>query len=311
MYSIVYQGFPSYCVIVMNESVDRQYLQELWNRALAEDGVEYDVTCQIAVDEHTAGTAHLRARQPGVWAGRVVLDLIADLYADRMTVDAQLDDGKHLEAGTLIATLTGPLPLLLGIERTLLNFLERLCGVATLTRRFVDAVAGTRAHIYDTRKTIPGWRMLDKYAVRRGGGCNHRLGLHDAVLVKDNHLAGVPIDKLAAKVSDMVKRIASLDRKPDFVEFEVDTLDQLDQVIKVAGIDVVLLDNFSPDQMRAAVHRRDAAGLADRVKLEASGNITLDNVRQVAATGVERIAIGAITHSAAALDIGMDIEPDS
>lgn len=294
----------------MNESVDRQCLLDLWNRALAEDGFEHDVTCQIALGEHPAGTAHLRAQQPGTLAGRVLLDLITDLYAGQLTVDAKLDDGQRLEPGTLIATLTGPLPLLLGIERTLLNFLGRLCGVATLTLRHVDAVAGTRAQIYDTRKTIPGWRMLDKYAVRCGGGCNHRLGLHDAILVKDNHLADVPIDKLSATVNNMMKRIASLDRKPDFVEFEVDTLDQLDEILKVAGINVILLDNYSPDQMREAVRRRDAAGLADRPTLEASGNITLDNVREVANTGVERIAIGAITHSACTLDISMEIEPE-
>jgi nicotinate-nucleotide pyrophosphorylase (carboxylating) len=293
----------------MAQHIDQEYLRTMWQRALAEDGVKHDVTCQIALDEHAAGTAHVRARQPGVLAGRAVLDLIADLYAGRLVVEPKLDDGERMGAGTLIATLAGPLHLLLGIERTLLNFLERLCGVATLTRRFVDAVEGTRAKVYDTRKTIPAWRKLDKYAVHCGGGLNHRLGLHDAVLVKDNHLAGVPLDELAATVHNMMKRIASLDRRPDCVEFEVDTLEQLDEILKVVGIDVVLLDNFTPEQMREAVRRRAAAGLAGRLALEASGNVTLQNVREVAATGVERIAVGAITHSAPALDIGMDIEP--
>jgi len=293
----------------MAQQIDREYLRTMWQRALAEDGVGHDVTCQVALDEDAAGAAHVRARQPGILAGRAVLDLIAELYAGRMTVDAKLDDGERMGVSTLIATLAGPLTLLLGIERTLLNFLERLCGVATLTRRFVDAVAETRAEVYDTRKTIPAWRKLDKYAVRCGGGLNHRLGLHDAILVKDNHLAGVPLDELAAAAFNMLKRRTFLNRRPDFVEFEVDTLEQLDEILKVIGIDVVLLDNFTPEQMREAVRRRDAAGLADRLELEASGNVTLENIRDVAATGVERIAIGAITHSAPALDIGMDIEP--
>jgi len=293
----------------MTEHVDRPYLQDLWDRALAEDGVERDVTSRIALTERATGTAHMRARQPGIFAGRVLCDFLTESYADQLTVDTKLNDGDPLESGTFIASLAAPLPLLLGIERTLLNFLERLCGVATLTRQFVDAVAGTEAHIYDTRKTIPGWRLLDKYAVRCGGGYNHRLGLHDAVLVKDNHLAGIPINKLAAHVSEMIERVASLKRRPDFVEFEVDTLDQFDALLTVTGIDVILLDNYTPDQMREAVRQRDAAGLSGKLALEASGSINLGNVREIAATGVERISIGAITHSACALDVGMDIEP--
>jgi nicotinate-nucleotide pyrophosphorylase (carboxylating) len=218
-----------------------------------------------------------------------------------------VDDGDRLSAGTVIAEAHGAARTLLGIERTLLNFLQRLCGVATLTRRFVDAVSGTQAEIYDTRKTIPGWRVLDKYAVRCGGGRNHRHGLHDAVLVKDNHLSHFSASGLDAGAFEILNRLSEEGARPEFIEFEVDTPTQLEALFKVVGINVILLDNFTLDRMREAVARRDALGLKGKVALEASGKVTLETVRQVAETGVERIAVGALTHSATALDIGMDI----
>ncbi|NLX23576.1 MAG: carboxylating nicotinate-nucleotide diphosphorylase [Phycisphaerae bacterium] len=327
-------------------SVDPAYdvWWELWTVALAEDGAGRDVTSLAAVDENARAEAALVAREQGTFAGRALLDILPQLCAANesdgsgtneprasaraaldccatienqnvpprmphgdLTVTSHVADGDALTPGMPIATLAGPLRLLLGIERTLLNFLERLCGVATQTRRFVDAVAGTRAAIYDTRKTIPGWRLLDKYAVRCGGGCNHRLGLHDAVLVKDNHLAAVPAGQWAAAARAMIQRLAALGLHPEFVEFEVDTLDQLDELLTVPGIDVILLDNFTPEQMAEAVRRRDQRALQGKVRLEASGGVTIEAVRRIAATGVERIAIGAITHSAPALDIGLDI----
>ncbi len=292
----------------MSPDPESDVWRKLWHAALAEDGAGRDVTSLVAIDPHARGEAALVAREPGVFAGRALLDILAELCGtDDLTVVCRVADGGLLAPGTLIAQLTGPLRLLLGIERTLLNFLERLCGVATMTRRFVDGVAGTRAAIYDTRKTVPGWRQLDKYAVRCGGGCNHRLGLHDAVLVKDNHLADVPAGQWAAAAQAMLQRIAELDRRPEFIEFEVDTLEQLDELLSVPGIDVILLDNFTTDQMREAVRRRNERGLRGKVQLEASGGVTLETVRRIAATGVERIAVGAITHSAPALDIGMDI----
>ncbi|HSW44682.1 MAG TPA: carboxylating nicotinate-nucleotide diphosphorylase [Phycisphaerae bacterium] len=292
----------------MHESIDREYLCDLWHRALAEDGADDDVTCAVALQEKALGTAHLDSRQVGVFAGRFLLNMLDELYAGPLKVDIHVEDGGSLSAGTRIATLVGSLRLLLGLERTLLNFLERLCGVATLTRGFVDAVAGTKAKIYDTRKTLPGWRKLDKYAVRCGGGCNHRMGLHDAILVKDNHIAGIPTSELAAVAGEIIRRRDRLAFAPDFVEFEVDTLEQFDELLKVGGIDVILLDNFTPDQMREAVRRRGAAGLAGKLLLEASGGVSLDKVRVIAETGVERIAVGALTHSAPALDIGMEID---
>jgi nicotinate-nucleotide pyrophosphorylase (carboxylating) len=293
----------------MAQKLDRVYLRKFWERALAEDGADNDITSQCAIEEDAAGTATIVARKPGVFAGRPIIDLLKEAYAARLTVLAQLDDGTRLSAGTTIATIAGPMRMLLAVERTLLNFLQRLCGVATLTRTYVEAVSGTGVKILDTRKTIPGWRQLDKYAVRCGGGDNHRAGLHDAILVKDNHLAGVDTGHLAARASQLIGLTAGLDPPPLFVEFEVDTLEQLDQLLQVVGIDIVLLDNFTTAQMRQAVARRDALGLKGRLQLEASGGVNLETVKAIAATGVDRISVGALTHSAAALDIAMEIEP--
>lgn len=291
----------------MTGKIDQHALRDLWQRALTEDGADQDVTCEVALPEKARGVADINGRQAGVFAGRVLLEMIDALYGGALKVEMHTEDGRSLAAGTRIATLTGSLKLLLGMERTLLNFLERLCGVATLTRAYVDAVAGTEARILDTRKTVPGWRVLDKYAVRCGGGRNHRMGLHDAILVKDNHLAGIPVSDLAAAAAEMVRRKDRLVIEPDFVEFEVDSLEQFDALLAVAGIDVILLDNFAPEQLREAVRRRDAAGLRGKLALEASGGINLQTAAVVAATGVDRISVGAITHSAPALDLGMDI----
>ncbi|NLX14046.1 MAG: carboxylating nicotinate-nucleotide diphosphorylase [Phycisphaerales bacterium] len=283
-------------------------LRRLWEQALIEDGADRDVTSLISVDEKATGTARLVARQPGIFAGQILFDLLAELYSDWLMLDAPARDSDTLQPGTLIATLSGPQRFLLGIERTLLNFLQRLCGVATLTRRYVDAVAGTSAKIYDTRKTIPGWRLLDKYAVYCGSGANHRFGLSDAVLIKDNHLADIPLDQLAARAAQMVAQAEALDPCPSFIEFEVDRLDQFDALLDVQGIDVILLDNFSTDEMREAFHRRNTRDFANLIALEASGGIDLNTVRDIAETGVDRISVGAITHSAPALDISMEYQ---
>ncbi|MHC4445429.1 MAG: carboxylating nicotinate-nucleotide diphosphorylase [Planctomycetota bacterium] len=292
----------------MLPNLNREQLRQLWENALAEDGFDKDITSLVMVNETLAGTSRIVSRQAGVFAGAVIFDVLREAHVQRLTVETLVEDGAKLKANTTIATLTGPIKLLLGIERTLLNFLQRLCGVATLTRRYVDAVAGTKTKVYDTRKTIPGWRQLDKYAVRCGGGHNHRMGLHDAILVKDNHLSHIKLDQLAAATSEMVSDASRLNPPPEFVEFEVDNLEQLDELFKVSGIDVILLDNFTIDQMRKAVARRDKQGLAGKIELEASGGVDLENVKAVTKTGVDRIAIGAITHSAPGLDIGMEIE---
>ena len=210
------------------------------------------------------------------------------------------DVPKHL------ALLRGPLGALLSAARVWLNFLQRLGGVATQTRRYVDAVAGTGAVILDTRKTTPGWRALEKYAVRCGGGQNHRQGLYDAVLIKDNHLAGIETPHLAAALFEMLNHLATQPTKPTFVEVEADTLAQVEELFKVVGIDVILLDNFTPAQMSAAVGRRKDLGLKGKIALEASGGVTLDTVRAIAETGVERISVGALTHSAVGLNLSLE-----
>lgn len=289
--------------------LDLTEIRRLWERALSEDGAERDITSLISIGEDRQGSAILEAKTGGVFAGAMILDLVREYAAGRIEVSRSIEDGERIEPFKPFAKLNGSLRELLAIERTLLNFLQRLCGVATLTRRYVDAVAGTSAKIYDTRKTIPGWRQLDKYAVRCGGGFNHRLGLHDAILIKDNHLAGIPTSQLAGRLFAMLNEASTLTPAPTFIEVEVDTLDQFDEALKVVGIDVILIDNFNVNQMLTAVERRAAAGLAGKVQLEASGGVDLASVRKIAQTGVDRIAVGAITHSAPALDVHMEVIP--
>lgn len=279
----------------------------LIQRAVAEDLGAGDVTSKLALDRGR-GTFHLVGRESGILCGQRIAEAVLGQYDDTITVawTAGVEDGRPLITDRPLAVIEGPGPAILAAERVLLNFLQRLSGVASLTGRHVAAVAHTSAKIYDTRKTTPGWRALEKYAVRCGGGHNHRMGLYDAVLIKDNHLAGIEPDRLAAHVFAILDRASRLDPPPDFVEVEVDGLDQLESLFKVVGIDVILLDNFTPDELRRAVHMRDEHGLRDRIELEASGGVNLESVKRVAETGVDRIAVGALTHSAPAVDIGLE-----
>jgi nicotinate-nucleotide pyrophosphorylase (carboxylating) len=257
---------------------------------------------------NAAATWKLVSRQSGRFCGGAVISSLLKTLAPEVRLDwlRPRCDSEPVTAGQEIARFSGRVCQMLAAERTILNFLQRLSGVATLTSKFVGAVAGTHAKIYDTRKTTPGLRTLEKYAVRCGGGHNHRIGLYDAVLVKDNHLAGIPVGRLAHAVFEMLGRIETLPVRPAFVEVECDGLDQLAELLKVVGIDVILLDNFSVEDLRSAVHIRNEAGLRGKVELEASGGATLDSVRAIAESGVERIAVGAITHSAPSLDLGLD-----
>lgn len=295
--------------IKLPEGIDPVRFQRLVETALAEDlGDRGDLTTQVAGLNGDA-RAEIVARRSGVFCGGELVPILLALAAPHVVATGRTSgSGVPVAAGGRLIRLAGPIEEILVVERTLLNFLQRLSGVATLTHAFVEAVAGTHAEIFDTRKTVPGWRELDKYAVRCGGGRNHRHGLHDALLIKDNHLTGVPPDRLAFTLFEMLNRAESLSPPPAFVEVEVDGLDQLSEVLKVVGVNVVLLDNFTADALSAAVRMRDQAGLAGKVELEASGGITLSNVRAVAETGVERISIGALTHSAPAFDLSLEVE---
>lgn len=300
-------------------------LQRVIDQARSEDlgPSGLDITSQCLIPEGQTGCAVMRSRvAQGRLAGAALLALIAKAYDPKIQVEWFIHDGQTVHAGEAIAQLAGPLRGVLAMERVALNLMAHLSGVATLTAQYVQAVAGTKAQIFDTRKTLPGLRGLQKYAVACGGGCNHRMGLYDAVLVKDNHLAHLP-DAMAQALHRVHERTQGTEAPPAFVEIEVDTLEQLDRLLKTVGtgrtpgedpggdpgvkLDVVLLDNMSVDEMRRAVAIRDR--LAPGVALEASGGVRLETVIEVARAGVDRIAVGAITHSAAALDIGLDIMP--
>jgi nicotinate-nucleotide pyrophosphorylase (carboxylating) len=288
--------------------------RELVRLAVREDLERgYDWTTVLLVPDDALGAAHLVARQGGVVAGLRAAALALAEFEPQATWRALVVDGATVKPRQRIARVRGPARGVLTAERTMLNLLGRLSGVATLTRQFVQAVEGTKARVYDTRKTTPGWRRLEKLAVRAGGGHNHRLGLYDAVLIKDNHLAwgagaqGKARFAPGAAVTRVRQFLAGLSvddpRREMLLEVEVDTLEQLDEVLP-AGPDVVLLDNMNRDEMRLAVARRDAA--APRVELEASGGVSIVTIGQIAATGVDRISVGALTHSAVCFDIGMD-----
>ena len=288
---------------------DDALVVRLIETAREEDLGQGDLSTDLLPHPTEPATFRLVAKQPGVFAGREIAPAILSAYGDAIEIEwlNTMVDGATIENVPLeLATLRGPMGTILSAERVLLNFLQRLCGVATLTRAFVDAVAGTGAAIYDTRKTTPGWRALEKYAVRCGGGRNHRMGLYDAVLIKDNHLAGVEPPRLASQVFGMLNRLAAGGAKPAFVEIEADRIEQVEKLFDVVGIDVILLDNFTLEEMRAAVAMRDGFGLRGKVALEASGGVTFEKARSVAATGVDRIAVGALTHSAVAIDLSLE-----
>lgn len=274
-------------------------IREGVDRALAEDAPWGDLTAAYVLDESATATARLVAREPGVLSGGAVF---ADAFArvgQRVSVRLALEDGMAFSPGDVIATVTGPARAILTAERVALNFTQRMSGIATLTARYVAAVAGTRARIVDTRKTTPGLRAFERHAVLSGGGRNHRFGLSDAVMLKDNHLA-----VLAAQGADLPTALRALrDRLGHMIriEVEVDRLDQLPDVL-AGAVDVIMLDNFALDDLRRGVDL-----IAGRAIVEASGGVSLETVGAIAQTGVDVISVGALTHSAAALDLGLDI----
>ena len=269
------------------EAVDRSILQ-----ALEEDIGTGDITTECTVGKGLAGTGQISAKKPCVVAGLFLVQRVFSLLDQGVQVKIRIPEGKRVASDTVLCTLSGPVDVLLRGERTVLNFVQRTCGIATLTTRFVRAVRQTNARIYDTRKTVPGLRTLDKYAVRAGGGVNHRMGLYDALLLKENHIA----------TTGGVVRAIQRARKaaPDLpVEIEARTIEEVVLAVEY-GADIVLLDNMLPGGVSKA-----ASLVGDRVQLEVSGGITLKNVKQMAQTGVSRISVGALTHSAPAADLSM------
>jgi len=287
--------------------------------AAAEDlGQQQDWTTVALVPADRLGAASVVTREAGIVAGMPAVTVVIEEMKSPRTAQltAQLTakfasaDGERVEAGTTLVQLEGNVRDLLSLERTLLNLLSRLMGIATLASQYVAEVEGTKAKVYDTRKTTPGWRRLEKYAARCGGASNHRMGLYDAVLIKDNHLAqrGQAASDAATAVRDARSFVRSSsngqhDLHDLVVEIEVDTLDQLAAVLP-AKPDIVLLDNMAPAMLRQAVQMRDES--APGIQLEASGGVNLQTLREIASTGVERISVGALTHSARSLDIGLD-----
>ncbi|HVP90635.1 MAG TPA: carboxylating nicotinate-nucleotide diphosphorylase [Terriglobales bacterium] len=262
--------------------------------ALREDMPLGDVTSESIVPAGAVSEAVILAKEDGVLAGLPVARRVFELVDPRVEFAAASADGRAVKKGDVLARLKGPTVSLLKAERTALNFLQLLSGVATATRRFVDAAAGTKARILDTRKTTPGLRLLEKHAVRMGGGTNHRLGLSDMVLIKDNHL------RFVGTIAEAVRRARAAAPAGMKIEVEVTSLDELRQAL-AAGADIVMLDNMSLEETREAV-----AIAAGRVPLEVSGRVTLERVRDIAAAGVDLISVGALTHSPRALDISLE-----
>lgn len=273
----------------------RLMLEPVVRAALLEDlGRAGDITTEAIVSSDASGKMVLTPRQPGVVAGLDLAALAFTLIDPSIAMKVERPDGSRIEAGNVIAILAGPARGLLSAERVALNFLSHLSGVATATAGIVDAVRGHRARIVCTRKTTPGLRALEKYAVRAGGGSNHRFGLDDAMLIKDNHIA------IAGGIRPAIERAKSNAGHLVKIEIEVDTLEQLQEALKL-GVDAVLLDNMAPEMLRQAVHMVNG-----RVITEASGRVTPETAPAIAAAGVDMVSVGWLTHSAPILDIGLD-----
>jgi nicotinate-nucleotide pyrophosphorylase (carboxylating) len=304
----------------------RRLVEMALEEDLGPEGV--DLTSQSIIPPNLEGHAVFVARAEGMAAGLPAVELVLNTpRTPLLKFQPLLEDGSRVRPGDRLGTVSGLMQFILMAERTALNFLQHLSGIATLTRRYVDAVTGLPCQILDTRKTTPGWRLLEKYAVRCGGGHNHRMGLYDGILVKDNHLASwgcekQAFDEISRALSPALRRL----ELPMPIELEVENMEQVDRYLAmfsilakytahiknlqksnwVSAMYIMLLDNMSLDQLREAVQKRNEKAL--QILLEASGGITLENVRAVAETGVDRISVGALTHSAPALDIALDYE---
>ena len=282
---------------MLAQKISPQPFEVLVDAALREDlGSGLDATTVATIPANQIAIAQFNARKSGVVAGLFAAQAVLEIAGNSaIKFDKQISEGSKVEAGQLIFEATGKVTDLLLAERTALNFLSRLSGIATISSIWVDAVKGTNCTVRDTRKTTPGWREIEKFAVRMGGATNHRMNLSDAALIKDNHIAAT--GSIANAINDVRSKFPNLS-----IEVDIDHLDQMEEAI-AGKVDLILLDNMSPEQCKLAVKQ-----CAGRTKLEASGGITLENARDYAMSGVDFIAIGALTHSAAILDIGLDLK---
>ena len=274
--------------------IDRLQVQAFVERALGEDIGFCDLTSELVIPAHATAEFAINARHPMVIAGIEIAAAVFRRYVPECEVELRVEDGAHAVNGQVLARITGPARGMLSAERTALNILQHLSGIATLTAQYVERIAGTRAVLLDTRKTTPGLRMLEEHAAQVGGAKNHRLGLADGVLIKDNHIA--VCGSIRAAVARAKVKIPVLTK----IEVEADRLDQVAEALD-AGADMILLDNMTLDQLREAVRL-----VAGRIPLEASGGVNLDTLRGIAETGVDYISVGRITQSAPAVDIGLD-----
>ncbi len=288
------------------KGLNSKRISTLINMAIEEDYGGSDPSSELMISARTKGKAYIVTREEIVVSGMLVAREVLKRYDPKLKLRILKRDGQRANVADRLGVIEGPIRSMLSAERVVLNFLQRLCGIATMTYKYVHAARGTKAKIYDTRKTIPGWRELEKYAVRCGKGHNHRYSLSEAVMFKDNHIA-----QLGKNFEPKLKKLVGKARKIKGVKFvcvEVDHVDnQLNHVLKVPGVDVVLLDNMGQWQYKHAVEMRNKM-CGSKPLLEASGGITLNNVRQIALCGVDRISIGAITHGAISVDIGLDRE---
>ena len=266
--------------------------------AIIEDVGRGDITTEMTIPDEAIASARFLMKQDGVVCGMPILQLVFREFSPDVQIDLRVEDGERVEAGTVLATVEGPAHALLAGERTALNFIQRMSGVASKTRQYVDRIQGTGARILDTRKTIPGWRVLDKYAAQTGGAVNHRMGLFDMVMIKDNHItaAGGIREAITKCVEEMKGRV------PVKIEVEAQTLDDVRVILDTGNVDRVMFDNFMPERVAEGVQL-----VSGSIETEASGGITYDSIRAYAETGVDFISTGAITHSATAMDISMKL----
>ena len=296
----------------MQVELDLEKIRDIVQLAIKEDIGAGDITSKIFIPDGSKTEGMFIAKEAGVVAGLPVAGYVLSQIDENLILTSNIEEGSRVKKGTIIGSVKGLTLSLLSAERLVLNFLQRLSGIATATNRFAEKIKGYGTQIMDTRKTAPGWRYLEKYAVRVGGGINHRMGLYDQILIKDNHLKIMGSEKENGVISRLVRKAREQIENGMLIEVEVEDLCQIKDVVD-AGVDIILFDNMEPSKIREAVdivreiEKNQDAGTGKAILTEASGNITIENVEEYADAGVDRISVGAITHSARVLDISFDI----